>query len=66
MASRSSRVSVALVARSEAWHLAVEPAGGTVAPRVLYRAPGMQVLGSLVTGRVRALPADLRAVEADA
>ena len=35
---------VALVARSEAWHLSIEAAGGTVARRVLYRASSMQVL----------------------
>ncbi len=29
---------VALVARSEAWHLTIEAAGGTVDRRVLYRA----------------------------
>src|SRR5690242_8234355 len=40
---------VALVARSEAWHLTIEAAGGTVDRRVLYRASSMQVLGSLIT-----------------
>ena len=43
---------VALVSRSEAWHLSIEAAGGTVARRVLYRASSMQVLGSLVSGQV--------------
>lgn len=43
---------VALVARSEAWHLTIESAGGTVARRVLYRASSMQVLGSVVNGHL--------------
>jgi uncharacterized membrane protein YbhN (UPF0104 family) len=34
---------VALVARSEAWHLTIEAAGGTVDRRVLYCASSMQV-----------------------
>jgi uncharacterized membrane protein YbhN (UPF0104 family) len=37
---------VALVARSEAWHLCVDAAGGTVGRRRLYRAAGMGYLGS--------------------
>jgi uncharacterized membrane protein YbhN (UPF0104 family) len=43
---------VALVARSEAWHLTIEAAGGTVARRVLYRASSAQVLGSVVNGQL--------------
>ena len=43
---------VALVARSEAWHLTIEAAGGTVARRVLYRASSMQVLGSVINGQL--------------
>ena len=43
---------VALVSRSEAWHLTIEAAGGTVARRVLYRASSMQVLGSVVNGHL--------------
>jgi uncharacterized membrane protein YbhN (UPF0104 family) len=42
----------ALVARSEAWHLTVEAAGGRVDRRVLYRASSMQVLGSVVNGQL--------------
>ena len=38
----------ALVSRSEAWHLSIRAAGGTVARRVLYRASSMQVLGSVI------------------
>jgi len=43
---------VALVARSEAWHLTIEAAGGEVDRRVLYRASSMQVLGSVVNGQL--------------
>jgi uncharacterized membrane protein YbhN (UPF0104 family) len=43
---------LALVARSEAWHLTIEAAGGTVDRRVLYRASSMQVLGSVVNGNL--------------
>jgi uncharacterized membrane protein YbhN (UPF0104 family) len=39
---------VALLARSEAWHLTIEKAGGTVERRVLYRASSMGVLGSVL------------------
>jgi uncharacterized membrane protein YbhN (UPF0104 family) len=43
---------VALLSRSEAWHLSVEAAGGTVERRVLYRASAMQVLGSVLNGQL--------------
>jgi uncharacterized membrane protein YbhN (UPF0104 family) len=43
---------VALVSRSEAWHLTIREAGGTVERRVLYRASSMQVLGSVVNGQL--------------
>jgi uncharacterized membrane protein YbhN (UPF0104 family) len=43
---------VALLARSEAWHLSIEAAGGTVARRVLYRASSVQVLGSVINGQL--------------
>jgi uncharacterized membrane protein YbhN (UPF0104 family) len=43
---------VALVARSEAWHLTIEAAGGSVNRRVLYRASSMQVLGSVINGQL--------------
>jgi uncharacterized membrane protein YbhN (UPF0104 family) len=43
---------VALVSRSEAWHLTIEAAGGTVERRALYRASSMAVLGSLLNGQV--------------
>lgn len=36
---------VALVSRSEAWHLCIEAAGGSVPRRVLFRASSMQVVG---------------------
>jgi uncharacterized membrane protein YbhN (UPF0104 family) len=43
---------VALVARSEAWHLTIEAAGGTVERRVLFRASSMQVLGGVINGHL--------------
>jgi uncharacterized membrane protein YbhN (UPF0104 family) len=43
---------VALVARSEAWHLTIEAAGGTVARRVLYRASSVQVLGGTLNSHL--------------
>jgi uncharacterized membrane protein YbhN (UPF0104 family) len=43
---------VALLARSEAWHLTIRAAGGTVDRRVLYRASSMQVLGSVLNGNL--------------
>jgi uncharacterized membrane protein YbhN (UPF0104 family) len=42
----------ALVARSEAWHLTIEAAGGTLRRRVLYRASSMQVLGSTLNSHL--------------
>jgi uncharacterized membrane protein YbhN (UPF0104 family) len=43
---------VALLARSEAWHLTIGAAGGTVPRRVLYRASSMQVLGGVINGHL--------------
>jgi uncharacterized membrane protein YbhN (UPF0104 family) len=43
---------VALLARSEAWHLCIRAAGGTVDRRVLYRASSMQVLGGVLNGQL--------------
>ena len=43
---------VALVSRSEAWHLSIEAAGGTVERRILFRASSMQVLGGLLNGQL--------------
>lgn len=43
---------VALLARSEAWHLTIEAAGGTVERRVLYRASSAQVLGGVINGQL--------------
>jgi uncharacterized membrane protein YbhN (UPF0104 family) len=43
---------VALVSRSEAWHLSIQAAGGTVERRVLYRASSMQILGSVLNGQL--------------
>jgi len=43
---------LALLARSEAWHLTIEAAGGSVERRVLFRASSMQVLGGLINGHL--------------
>jgi uncharacterized membrane protein YbhN (UPF0104 family) len=43
---------VALLARSEAWHLSIEAAGGAVPRRALYRASSMGVLGALLNGQL--------------
>ena len=43
---------VALLARSEAWHLSIQAAGGTVDRRVLYRASSMGVLGSVLNAQL--------------
>ena len=43
---------VALLVRSEAWHLCIQAAGGTVDRRVLYRASSVGVLGSLINGQL--------------
>src|SRR5262249_34954762 len=45
---------IALLSRTEAWHLSVEAAGGRVTRRVLFRASSMQVLGSLLSGQLGA------------
>ena len=43
---------VALLSRSEAWHLTIEAAGGSVERRVLFRASSMQVLGGVINGHL--------------
>jgi uncharacterized membrane protein YbhN (UPF0104 family) len=43
---------VALLARSEAWHLTIQAAGGAIERRVLYRASSAQVLGSVINGHL--------------
>jgi hypothetical protein len=43
---------VALLVRSEAWHLSIQAAGGTVERRVLYRASSMGVLGGLLNAQM--------------
>jgi uncharacterized membrane protein YbhN (UPF0104 family) len=45
---------VALLSRTEAWHLTIEAAGGRIARRALFRASSAQVLGSLLTGQLGA------------
>ena len=52
---------VALLARSEAWHLTIEEAGGTVDRRVLYRASSMGVLGGLLNAQAGGRRSDRRA-----
>ena len=42
---------VALVARSEAWHVCVRAAGGTVSRRRLYRAASLGYVGTLINGQ---------------
>lgn len=43
---------VALLARTEAWHVCIEAAGGTVPRRALYRASGLGSLGSQLNSQV--------------
>ncbi len=43
---------VALLGRSEAWHLSVASAGGTVKRRILYRASAMGVVGGLINSQL--------------
>jgi stearoyl-CoA desaturase (Delta-9 desaturase) len=43
---------VALLARSEAWHVTIQQAGGRVSRRVLYRASSMQVLGGMLNSQL--------------
>jgi uncharacterized membrane protein YbhN (UPF0104 family) len=43
---------VALVSRSEAWHITIGAAGGTVGRRVLYRASSVQVLGGTLNSHL--------------
>jgi uncharacterized membrane protein YbhN (UPF0104 family) len=45
---------VALLARTEAWHLTIQAAGGRVSRRVLFRASSTQVFGSLLNGQLGA------------
>jgi hypothetical protein len=45
---------VALVSRSEAWHVCVRAAGGTVGRRRLYRASSLGCVGNLVNGQLSA------------
>jgi hypothetical protein len=43
---------VALLARSESWHLTIQAAGGTFDRRILYRALSFPVLGSVIDGQL--------------
>src|SRR5215207_699946 len=42
---------VALLVRTEAWHLCISAAGGDVKRRIVYRASSLGVLGSFVQGQ---------------
>src|SRR5215211_1954154 len=44
--------SLALVSRTEAWHVCVRASGGTVGRRPLYRASSMGVVGGLLNGQL--------------
>ena len=52
LAATAGLQTIALVSRSEAWHLTIEAAGGRIARRVLFRASSMQGLGSLLNGQL--------------
>jgi uncharacterized membrane protein YbhN (UPF0104 family) len=52
LAAAAGLQTVALVSRSEAWHLSIEAAGGRIARRILFRASSMQGLGSLLNGQL--------------
>jgi hypothetical protein len=43
---------IALVSRSEAWHVCVHASGGTVGRRCLYRASSMGFVGGLLNGQL--------------
>jgi hypothetical protein len=43
---------IALLARSEAWHVCIAAAGGTLKRRILYRASSMGYVGSLLNAQV--------------
>jgi hypothetical protein len=45
---------VALLARTEAWHVCVQASGGTVGRRCLYRASSVGCVGNLVNGHLGA------------
>jgi uncharacterized membrane protein YbhN (UPF0104 family) len=59
---------IALLARTEAWHVCIEAAGGTVPRRALFRASGIGSLGSQLNSQVgtAARIAALRRIEPDA
>jgi uncharacterized membrane protein YbhN (UPF0104 family) len=43
---------LALLVRTDAWHITIRAAGGTVERRDLYRASSMQVLGGMLNGHL--------------
>ena len=52
LAATAALQTIALLSRSEAWHVTIEAAGGRVERRVLFRASSMQGLGSLLNGQL--------------
>jgi uncharacterized membrane protein YbhN (UPF0104 family) len=52
LAGAAALQTVSLLSRTEAWHLCVHAAGGTVDRRRLYRAAGVGYLGNIVNGEL--------------
>ena len=52
LATAAALQAASLVARSEAWHVCVHAAGGTVPRRRLYRAASVGYLGNIVNGEL--------------
>jgi uncharacterized membrane protein YbhN (UPF0104 family) len=52
LAATAGLQTIALLSRSEAWHVTIEAAGGRIERRVLFRASSMQGLGSLLNGQL--------------
>ena len=52
LAATAALQTIALLSRSEAWHVTIEAAGGRIERRVLFRASSMQGLGSLLNGQL--------------
>jgi uncharacterized membrane protein YbhN (UPF0104 family) len=52
LAAAAALQTVSLLARTEAWHVCVHAAGGTVGRRRLYRAAGVGYLGNIVNGEL--------------
>src|SRR4051795_7119578 len=52
LAATAGLQTIALLSRSEAWHVTIEAAGGRIERRLLFRASSMQGLGSLLNGQL--------------